>query len=155
GKGSGQRAKAPSQIITYLSCHDNQTLWDKISDTVPRLERMRVNRMAAAVCLTCQGTPFLLSGEEFARTKGGRDTTYNAPISMQRLDGERTWQEQDLVEDYRGLIGLRGQLPGRCHKSVRRAGRRSGLYADGGVLRFVVDTGDKERESPWHRLPLI
>ena len=155
GKGSGQRAKAPSQIITYLSCHDNQTLWDKISDTVPRQERMRVNRMAAAVCLTCQGTPFLLSGEEFARTKGGRDNTYNAPIALNCLDWERAWQEQDLVEYYRGLIALRRQLPGLCDKSVRAAGRMSGLYAGGGVVRFLVDNRDKERESPWDRLLLI
>ena len=60
--------KAPSQVITYVSAHDNQTLWDKLAETMPgtdETERMRLNRMAAALYMTCQGNLFLhdLSGE--------------------------------------------------------------------------------------------
>ena len=45
--------------------------------------------MAASVYMTCQGTLFFLSGEEFARTKDGLDNTFKAPISLNRLDWKK------------------------------------------------------------------
>ena len=70
--GPGSKVQAPSQVVTYVSAHDNWTLWDKLSLTVEdEAERMRANRMAAAVYMTCQGRIFFLSGEEASRTKGG------------------------------------------------------------------------------------
>lgn len=129
---AGSRVKAPSQIITYVSAHDNQTLWDKLAETMPQAdekERMRLNRMAAALYMTCQGSLFLLSGEEFARTKDGLEDSYNAPIAINRLDWEQAWKNRDLVDYYRGCslsgdsspgsaISLRGRLNGSlmCRK---------------------------------------
>ena len=82
------RVKAPSQVITYVSAHDNQTLWDKLTADAAgdgnERERMRLNRMAAALYMTCQGNLFLLSGEEFARTKNGLEDSFNAPIALNR-----------------------------------------------------------------------
>ena len=78
--------KAPSQVITYVSAHDNWTLWDKLEKTISdEEERIRINKMAAAMYMTCQGNLFFLSGEEFARTKDGLENTYNAPIELNRL----------------------------------------------------------------------
>ena len=51
-----ENVKAPSQIVTYVSAHDNHTLWDKLKETVPEEECMRLNKMAAAIYMTCQGT---------------------------------------------------------------------------------------------------
>ena len=85
-----ENVKAPSQIVTYVSAHDNHTLWDKLKGTVvEEKECMRLNKMAASVYMTCQGTLFFLSGEEFARTKDGLDNTFKAPISLNRLDWKR------------------------------------------------------------------
>ena len=62
--------EAPSQIITYVSAHDNLTLWDKLACILPdEGKRLRANRFAAALYMTFQGNLFFLSGEEFARTK--------------------------------------------------------------------------------------
>jgi len=116
---------APSQVITYLSCHDNQTLWDKLVLTMSPSNDydefpaalLQANRLAAAICFTCQGRPFLLSGEEFARTKYGCSNSYQAPAVLNQLDWERAWKNEDLVNYYRGLIALRKQLPGLCDKS--------------------------------------
>ena len=116
------KVKAPSQVITYVSAHDNHTLWDKLCETTASEElRRKQYRLAAGMYLTCQGIPFLLSGEEFARTKGGRDNTYNAPITINRLDWEQAYKEQELVEYYRGLITLRKMLPGLWDKSAQAA----------------------------------
>ena len=138
--------KAPSQIITYVSAHDNQTLWDKLAETMPQAdekERMRLNRMAAALYMTCQGSLFLLSGEEFARTKDGLEDSYNAPIAINRLDWEQAWKNRDLVDYYRGLLALRRQLPGLCDKSARAAERISHVQKEKGAVSFVIDN------RPW------
>lgn len=123
--------RAPSQTVSYLSCHDDWTLWDKLalaggmdprSDACPP-ELLRQNRLAAAILFTCQGHLFLLSGEEFARTKQGLKNTYRSPLSVNQMDWSRAWANRDLVDYYRGLIGLRKLLPGLRDKSPR-AGER-------------------------------
>ncbi len=148
-------AKAPSQIVTYVSSHDNLTLWDKLTETVSRPERMRVNRMTAALYMTCQGHLFFLSGEEFARTKDGHDNTYNAPISLNRLDWEQACREQELVEFYRGLIGLRKQLPGLCDKS-KDAGRRfSHIMKKNGMVSYLLNNEKEGENSRWKNLFVV
>lgn len=79
--------KAPSQILNYVSAHDNQTLYDKLASTLEEGADIRkACRLAAGIYMTCQGSLFFLSGEEFARTKNGLDNTYDAPVSLNRLD---------------------------------------------------------------------
>ncbi len=152
------RAKAPSQIITYVSAHDNQTLWDKLSETLPKAdeeERMRLNRMAAALYMTCQGTLFFLSGEEFARTKNGQEDTFNAPIALNRLDWEQAWKNHSLVEYYKGLIALRKHLPGLCDKSEHAVERIYGTRKEPGLVSFRVDNRGHGGESRWAELKII
>ena len=153
GKGG---AKAPSQIITYVSAHDNWTLWDKLEKTIPdKKERERVNRLAAAVYMTCQGNLFFLSGEEFARTKDGYENTYNASIELNWLDWERAYEYQELRRYYQGLIALRKQLSGLCDKSEEAWKRISGQWKEEGAVGFLVDNRDKEQTSPWKKLLII
>lgn len=117
---SGDRvpAQAPSQNITYLSCHDDWTLWDKLIYTLNPAKKfhsyprkvIRANRLAAAINFCCQGYPFLLAGEEFGRTKGGIKNTYRSPAQINQLDWNRAWENHSLVDYYRGLIALRQKL---------------------------------------------
>ena len=53
--------------------------------------------------MTCQGSLFFLSGEEFGRTKNGIADSYNSPICINRLDWTKAYEEASLVEYYRGL----------------------------------------------------
>ena len=153
--------KAPSQIITYVSAHDNHTLWDKLSETTEnKKQRQKEYRLAAGIYLTCQGTPFFLSGEEFARTKGGRDNTYNASIDINRLNWKHAEKEQELIEYYRGMIGLRKQLPGLCDKSAEAKERIQTLQKRPGWVGFLVDNraNDKEptkQQNGWEKLCII
>lgn len=143
--------KAPSQIITYVSAHDNHTLWDKIVDTVSdEACWLRVNRMAAALYMTCQGNLFLLSGEEFARTKDGMDNTYNVSIVLNRLDWGRAWENRNLVEYYKGLIGLRKKLPGLCDKSQEAWKRVHGTWTKEQTVGFLLDnTQNAKQKKLW------
>ena len=110
---------APGQIISYVSAHDNFTLWDKL--LMVRYARpefaavdktaLAQNRLAAGIYLTCMGMPFLLAGEEFARTKKGKGNSYRSSPALNRLDWKRAAQFHGLVDYYRGLLGLRAQFP--------------------------------------------
>lgn len=146
--GNSLEAKAPSQIITYVSSHDNLTLWDKLILTMQpdagfhemKVDVVKAHKLAAAIYFTCQGRLFLLSGEEFARTKEGLDNSYNAPISINRLDYQRAYENEALVSYYKGLIALRKQLPGLYDKSEHAKDRIFGQKIEGeGAVSFRVD----------------
>ena len=111
----GRWAKRPSQCITYASAHDNLTLWDKLlksnwccSDfdtTDPKI--INQNKLSAAFVLMSLGVPFMLAGEEFARTKKGDHNSYRSPDSVNSIDWQRTITYKDLVDYYKGLIAIR------------------------------------------------
>ena len=111
--------RAPSQIISYVSAHDNLTLWDKLMAV--RFKKpdynaapdavLAQNRLAAGIYLTCMGTPFMQAGEEFARTKRGIKDSYRSPASINQLDWSRAASFHSLVDYYRGLIALRARFP--------------------------------------------
>ncbi len=151
--------KAPSQTITYLSSHDDWTLWDKLVLTMDRSrdfdrlspELLRANRLAAAICFTCHGRLFLLSGEEFARTKHGIRDSVCSPLSINRLDWRRAWENRELVDYYRGLIALRMQLPGLQDKSPR-AGERIADVTEPVRDCVTVRVDNTGGSSPWRRL---
>lgn len=121
----GESVRAPSQTISYLSCHDDWTLWDKLVNSMQKrrcytgrnARVLRANRLAAAILFCCQGSLFLLSGEEFARTKNGIKNSYCSAPEINRLDWNRAWENRSLADYYAGLIALRKQLPGLCDKS--------------------------------------
>ena len=110
---------APSQIVSYVSVHDNFTLWDKLlcvryekpeftaRDTVALAQ----NRLAAGIYLTSFGLPFMQAGEEFARTKKGVGNSYRSSPALNRLDWNRAEQYHALVDYYRGLLALRAAFP--------------------------------------------
>ena len=101
---------------------------------------MRAYKLAVSVYFTCQGRLFFLSGEEFARTKEGDDNSFEAPISLNRLDYKRAYECEELVQFYKDLIALRKCLPGLCDKS-EEAGKRIFKKSANrkGVVIFHVD----------------
>lgn len=112
--------KTPRQIISYVSAHDNYTLWDKLIITCkeepdfnkePDAELLQINKFIAGIVFTCMGQPFMQAGEEFARTKLGAGDSYNLSPSLNRLDYERKDLLSDLVEYYKGLISFRKSNP--------------------------------------------
>ena len=92
--GSRTIFTSPEQSINYVSCHDNSTLWDKfqhsnIADSVE--DRIKMVKLSTAIILTCQGVPFLHSGEEFLRTKFGEHNSYRSSDKINALDWERKY----------------------------------------------------------------
>lgn len=148
--------KAPSQVITYVSSHDNQTLWDKLAETISDENMLRkAYRLAAGIYMTCQGNLFFLSGEEFGRTKNGIADSYNSPISVNRLDWKKAWEERELVTYYQGLIALRKQLPGLCDKSETAWKRVRKEWKKEGIVGFELDNSSEYADSVWKTLQII
>lgn len=116
----GFQPRQAMQVVQYVSAHDNYTLWDKLAAVARRgdydaadPELLQQNRMAAGICLTCQGMPFLQAGEEFGRTKYGDHNSYQGPLAVNRLDWRRAHRPEfaALTAYYRGLLAIRRAFP--------------------------------------------
>ncbi len=107
-------AQRPTQCVTYNSAHDNLTLWDKLLKSSNRTDYdttdehiLAMNKLSAALVFTSQGIPFILAGEEMARTKHGEHNSYKSPLSINAIDWTRTRTYKNLVNYYKGLIKIR------------------------------------------------
>ncbi|MCM1106659.1 MAG: type I pullulanase [Blautia sp.] len=149
----GPWAENPTDTVSYVSCHDNLTLWDKLTLSCPDANKgklLAMNRLAAAMIFTSQGIPFFLQGEEFARTKPieGSDevseNSYNLPLYTNSLKYNRLTKFQSLYEYYRGLIQFRKSNP--ALRLATGAEVREGLHFIEGlhanVVAFTVDYKD-------------
>ena len=163
-KGGRFAVRAPSQTISYLSSHDDWTLWDKLVITMdpsrsfdtPTPAVLRANRLAAAFCFGCQGHLFLLSGEEFGRTKQGLQDSFNASAALNQLDWSQAWSDpwRQLMEYYRGLMALRKQLPALCDKSETARQRLLASWRPSRLCAaFLLD--NRGGVSPWDQLLLF
>lgn len=110
----------PSQVIQYASCHDNNTLFDRIvlsTSGASLADQIRMNNLAAAIYLTAQGVPFMLAGEEMLCSKpngtGFSDNSYNLSDSVNSLKWDTLNEEsyQQVFEYYKGLIAFRKAHP--------------------------------------------
>jgi pullulanase len=107
-------ATAPSQVITYCECHDNNTLWDKLGLSAPGAslpDRERMQRLAWTIVLTSQGIPFLYEGTEFLHSKRGIDNSYNAGDSINEIRWGVEKERLRDVEYLKSLIRLRREHP--------------------------------------------
>lgn len=111
--GADRYFATPQNVINYVECHDNMTCWDKLRDCCKedtRESRIKRQQLCIAAVLFAQGTPFIHSGQEFARTKFGRHNTYCDSDSINWVDYERRNRYNSIVEFTKDCISLRKQL---------------------------------------------
>ena len=118
------------QIVQYVSAHDDLTLWDKLSmsmfgaddavdlqalyEAEPGEQTERVleaNKLAAGIIYTAAGLPFMLSGEEYGKTKHGNDNSFDSGKEVNQIDWVRAARMGDLLDFYRTLVALRRANP--------------------------------------------
>ena len=113
-------AKSASQAVTYASCHDNLTLWDKLVLSVKGKDGKYItrysdlidmNKLSGALTLTSQGISFMLAGEEFCRTKNGDENSYKSGVKLNQLDWNNLVKFGDVSDYYKGLIEVRKNIP--------------------------------------------
>ena len=114
-------ATSPAQVINYVSCHDNHTLYDRICIAAPQAsaeERAARSRLAGAFVLLSQGVPFFLCGEEMLRSKAIRKGEYDGnsycagdSVNAIRWSSLSKRENRETLSYYRGLIAFRKAHP--------------------------------------------
>ncbi len=107
-------AAEPYQTINYVSCHDDNTLFDRLKIANPEASEadlIKMDKLSNAIVLTSQGVAFLHAGAEMLRTKQGIANSFNSPDSINQLDWSRKTKYKAVFEYYKGLIALRKNHP--------------------------------------------
>jgi pullulanase len=107
-------ANAPWQSISYVSCHDNHTLYDKLKVSIKNTDESTIiamDKLANAIVMTSQGTAFIHAGAEMLRTKNGEHNSYNLPDSINQIDWNWKVKNAEVVDYYKNLIALRKKHP--------------------------------------------
>jgi len=157
--GLASWCKSPSQTINYASCHDNNTLYDRLQASrsdASQEDLIKMNNLTAAIYITSQGIPFVHAGEEMLRTKVNEDGTFNhnSYNSSDEVNSIKwgTLEDatyQDVVNYYKGLIAFR-----KAHSALRmqtaeevaaNITRLSGLADE--VLGFQINASAVEGET--------
>jgi len=105
---------SPVKVIGYVSCHDNNTLYDKLKIANPKAaekELVQMDKLANTIILTSQSIPFLHMGVEMKRTKMGVENSYKSPDSINKIDWNWKHENKELVQYYKNLIALRNSHP--------------------------------------------
>lgn len=110
----------PGESLNYVECHDNHTFWDRLvistidDSRLTDADRRAMDRLGAAILFTSQGIPFFQSGQEFLRSKGGNENSYNQPDAVNMIRWKEKAANYDIYRYYQGLIKLR-----RAHNIFR------------------------------------
>lgn len=118
---AGTWCKTPAQSINYASCHDNNTLYDRLQLSNPdatKEDLIKMNNLSAAIYMTAQGIPFMQAGEEMLRTKVNpngsfNENSYNSSDEVNQIKWD-TLEDPvyaDVAEYYKGLIAFRKAHP--------------------------------------------
>ena len=109
-------ADEPTQMIAYVSCHDDMCLVDRLRASIPETQYdeemlIRLDLLAQTAVFTSQGVPFMLSGEEMLRNKKGVHNSYNSPDSINEINWQNLKEYPQVLSYYSGLIKLRKLHP--------------------------------------------
>lgn len=104
----------PTQMMAYVSCHDDLCLVDRLKASIPGIgtdELIRLDLLAQTAVFTSQGVPFMLSGEEMLRDKKGVHNSFTSPDSINQLPWDNMQKYPQVFAYYQGLIALRKAHP--------------------------------------------
>ena len=106
----------PLQHVSYVSCHDDHCLRDRLEEATKasEKERIRMVKLAQTAVYTSQGIPFIFNGEELYRHKQGVKNSYNQPDAINAIDWTYKTKYKDLTDYYAGLAEIRHAHPGFC-----------------------------------------
>lgn len=155
-------ANAPTQCVTYASCHDNLCMYDKLVDSVygrnseyrKRYEDLvSMNKLSAAIVITSQGIPFMLAGEEFARSKDGDENSYSSSREENMIDWANLNEYSDITEYYRGLLKIRENFAALSDSTATTANSLS--YLENMPANVIGYTVNNTESGKWNTMCII
>lgn len=151
-------AAEPFQTITYVSCHDDNTLFDRLKISNPNAteaDLIKMDKLANAIVLTSQGIAFLHSGAEMLRTKQGVANSYNSPDSINQIDWSRKTKYKAVFEYYKGLIALRKNHPAFRMPSTAMIQANLKFIDSGNPNLIVYQISDNANGDSWKNILVI
>ena len=155
----------PSQTVNYCEAHDNHTLWDKLAVSTENFtadERIKMDKLSAAIVLLAQGVPFLELGQDFLRSKpkipNDREThknipfngnSYNAPDETNSIKWNQKAENISVFRYYKALIALRKKYPQlrlrkrECVESQMRFFNTG----DSSIIGYTLENNDPKSNS--------
>ena len=176
-------ALEPTQMMAYVSCHDDMCLVDRLKASAPlpapprggtvssvggktiysspsgetgwgASTLVRLDLLAQTAVFTSQGVPFMLSGEELLRTKLGVHNSFESPDSVNQLNWENKTKYPQVFEYYKNLIALRQHHPAfRLGKTALVQKHLEFLDTDDQVVAFRLK--DHAGGDPWQDIIVI
>ena len=150
---TGMGVYYPRQIISYVSAHDNNTLYDKLvlscnnKKEFKKIDKniIKLNKFAATIIMTCCGSVFFQAGEEFGRTKEGDGNSYCSSPEINMLNWERAYENKELIDFYAGLIKFRKTVKPLMSKNIR-VSKYIEFYNEDmpSMVHFVIKDADGE-----------
>ena len=147
-------ANEPTQQISYVSCHDDMCLVDRLkAEGVKGDDIIKKDLLAQTFVFTSQGVPFMLSGEEMLRDKKGVHNSFNSPDSINHLDWTNLKRYPQVFQYYKNLIALRRHHPAfRLGKADEVRRRLSFLPTQPALVGFTLDGRGVDS---WERIIVI
>ena len=135
---------APTQHISYVSCHDDHNMRDRLEHISPKAseqELIAMVKLAHFGVFTSQGIPFIFCGEEMFRSKYGEKNTYNMPDKYNAIDWALKSKYNDLVEYVKALIALRKAHPAFALQTAERVREHLSFieHDNAAAVGFVLD----------------
>lgn len=166
-KNQNWNAQAPTQTVTYASCHDNNTLYDKlvnINEGLGTDYRVRYknavaqNKLAAAIVKTSQGIDFMLAGEEMLRSKDGDENSYKSLSSENMIDWNLLKTNADVISYYKGLLELRktfSPFTATTKDEEDDSFQYNWVTSYSSPSRHIAYTIDNTKEGEWSKISVI
>lgn len=107
-------AMEPVQMMSYVSCHDDMCLVDRLRTSVTDLkgnDLEKLDMLAQTAVLTSQGIPFIFAGEEVMRDKKFVHNSFDSPDSVNAINWHNKAKYQWVYNYYKGMIALRKHHP--------------------------------------------
>ncbi len=167
-------ADRATESINYIECHDNHTLVDRLRETATKLRvefdeelLLSMSALGIVAVMTAQGVPFVHSGQEFGRSKGGHDNTYNLGDQVNNIDWAVKEKNHRLYRHYREAIGLRSAHPmfrlgdaALVREAVKFLDTDLGIALPAGVVAYEVTDpalrpGEQREADTWKRCVVV
>ena len=136
----------PNQVLNYVSCHDNYTLYDQLAQTMNEDRLPAAYTQAESLVFLSQGVPFIQEGEEFMRSKYNEETgkfegnSYNVGDYVNVMDYSLKIDHLDVFEKVKELIRFRAEQDAfRLSSREEISERLSDLTWDNGNITFTLD----------------
>lgn len=164
GSSVNWKAYSPAQCVNYVSCHDNNTLYDKLwgsvyGKTADYRERnntlIRINKFAETIGATSQGLHFFLAGEEMGRSKDGDENSYNSPATENMIDWNDVSKNADLVSYYKGMLDIRKAFSPFTTDELTAKNNYTFGQSLTDASNIVSYTVSNKTEGEWNKLAVV